>query len=164
MIDKNTFISGMAALSGSFGREIDGAVQRMYFGILSSKLTTDEFERAVKETVETETFWPSPAVLLGKVARLKLDAGYVALEHVNRVTSEHGGFRYLPHETYQRQFDAPTKVAITAVGGLAMIASTSEERWPALARKFAAAYHDAVAGGPLLAEREDRKSLAAGDR
>jgi hypothetical protein len=161
-IDKDTFAAGMTALSGAFGREIDGAVTRMYFGILSPKLTTDEFQQAVKETLETETFWPAPAVILGKVARLKQNAGDLAFAHVNKITSEHGGFRYLSYDTYQREFDVPTKAAIAAVGGLAKIANTSEEHWPGLAKRFAAAHQEATAGRPSI-ERVDVKALAAGE-
>lgn len=164
-IDKDTFLAGMMALSGAFGREIDGAVQRMYYGILSPKLTTDEFQQAVKDTLERETFWPAPAVILGKVARLKQGAGELAFAHVNRITGEHGGFRYLSYDTYKREFDAPTRAAIQAVGGLAKIASTSEEHWPGLTKRFAAAHQEAVAGKPAPAvERHDHKALASGDR
>jgi hypothetical protein len=163
MIDKDTFLAGMTALSGAFGREIDGAVQRMYYGILSPKLTTDEFQQAVKDTLEQETFWPAPAVILGKVQRLKQNAGELAFAHVNRVTSEHGGFRYLTYDTYQREFDAPTRAAIAAVGGLAKIANTTEDHWPGLTKRFAAAYQDAPTLHPAI-EKHDHKALAAGDR
>ena len=163
MIDKTEFLAGMTALSGAFGREIDGAVQRMYYGILNPKLTTDEFQRAVKETLETETFWPAPAVLLGKIERLREDLGLLAFQHVNRVTANYGGFRYLPHEVYQREFDAPTRAAIASVGGLPKIANTPEDRWPALERRFTAAYQDAASGKPMI-EREDVKMIAAGER
>lgn len=163
MIDKQIFLSGMTALSGAFGREIDGAVQRMYYGILGPKLTDAEFQQAVASVLETETFWPSPAVILNKIARHREDEGLLAFSHVNRITSEHGGFRYLPHTTYQREFDAPTKAAIAAVGGLAMIANTTEDRWPSLAKRFAAAYQEAITSKQLGAG-EDRKMIAAGDR
>lgn len=163
MIDKTEFLAGMTALSGAFGREIDGAVQRMYFGILSSKLTTMEFQQAVRDVLETETFWPSPAVLLGKVARLKQDAGALAFAHVNRVCADHGGFRYLSYDTYQAEFDAPTKAAILAVGGLAKIAGTTEDQWPGLVKRFAAAHQLAVGGKPAVEGPVDHKRLAAGD-
>lgn len=162
MIDKTTFAAGMTALSGAFGREIDGAVSRMYYGILSQKLTTLEFEAAVKAVLESETFWPSPAVILGKVPRLKQDAGQLAFEHVNRVTSEHGGYRYLPNATYHAEFDAPTRIAIAKVGGLAKIANTTEEQWAGLARRFAAAYQTAVT--PLSAGESPRMLTASGSQ
>jgi hypothetical protein len=162
MIDKDTFLAGMTALSGAFGREIDGAVQRMYYGILSPKITTDEFQQAIKDALESETFWPAPAVLLGKVARLKEDVGALAFAHVNKITGEHGGFRYLSWDTYQSEFDAPTKAAIASVGGLAKIANTTEDQWPGLAKRFAAAHQTARV--PPAIERHDAKALQSGER
>lgn len=161
-IDKDTFAGGMAVLSGAFGREIDGPVQRMYYGILSPQMTTAEFEQAIKDTMASETFWPSPAVILSKVPRLREDHSALALEHVTRVTSAHGGYRFLPHDTYHAEFDAPTRAAISAVGGLAVICGTSEERYPTLAKKFSAAYREH--GARPAIERVDRKALASGER
>lgn len=158
MIDKHAFTAGMTALSAAFGREVDGATQRMYYGILSPKLTTAEYDAAILRACESETFWPSPAVILGKVPRLKEDAGYLAFEHVNKVTAEHGGYRFLPHETFLREFDEPTRAAIRAVGGLGFIANTSEDRWTALAKRFAAAYQSAQ---PALSSGEPVKQIPA---
>lgn len=162
-IDKDIFLAGMTALSGAYGREIDGAVQRLYFGILSPKIDTDEFQQAIAATCETETFWPSPAVILGKVPRLTADRPGQALAHVSRVLSEVGGFRALTYDRYQAEFDDTTKAAIVAVGGLSAITNCTEERWGSLQKKFATAYREHEAGPKEIAERTDRKVLSAGD-
>jgi hypothetical protein len=140
MIEKPTFVTGMTALSAAFGREIDGGTQAMYYGVLNPRLTTDEFERAVSLTLSSETFWPSPAVLLGKVKADDATRGLLAFEHVTRVMRQSGGHRYLSFDKYTAEFDAPTKAAISAVGGLPAITNTSEERWAGLQKRFAAAY------------------------
>lgn len=163
MIDKENFIGGMGLLSGAYGREIDSAVQRMYYGILSPKLDTAEWEQAIKDTMATETFWPSPAVILSKVPRLAEDRPAMALSHVGKVLSQHGGHRFLSYDTYHAEFDPPTKAAISAVGGLSAITNCTEERWGSLAKKFAVAYREFEANPPAL-ETVDRKQLAAGDR
>lgn len=163
MIDKEQFAAGMALLSGSYGREIDGPVQRLYYGVLSAKLTTEEFQKAVADTVATETFWPSPAVILGKVPRLAEDRPAKALEHVNRVLSSVGGHRFLSFARFQSEFDAPTRAAISAVGGLSAITGCSEERYGSLAKKFATAFREYEAAPPRIAA-EDHKRLASGDR
>lgn len=159
MIDKEQFLGGMALLSGAYGREIDGAVQRMYYGILSPKLSTAEFEQAIIATTSSETFWPSPAVILSKVPRLLEDRPAIAFSHVNRVMGAHGGHRFLSHEIFHAEFDAPTKAAISAIGGLAVIAGCTEERWASLAKKFAAAYRLAETPDPSAP-----RSLTAGER
>lgn len=163
MIDKDEFAGGMAVLAGAFGREIDGPVQRMYYGILSAKLTTEEFRQAITTTMATETFWPSPAVILGKVPRLAEDRPALAFAHVNKILSQNGGFRFMTFQTFQTEFDAPTKHAIAAVGGLSAITNTPEERWPALAKRFATAYRE-YETKPAEIEQVDRKQLASGDR
>lgn len=144
MIDKQKFVTGMALLAGSFGREVDAPIQAAYYRVLNPQLNDAEFERAIALTIEQETYWPSPAVLLGKVKQDTTTKALAALEHVGRVTSQHGGYRFLPHEVFQQEFDAPTKAAIAAVGGLHGIANTHEERWPSLQKKFAAAYAESV--------------------
>lgn len=149
MIDKDAFLAGMAVLAGSFGREVDAGIQRAYYVVLSPKLTTDEFERAVSATISTETFWPSPATIMAKVLADDGSRALLAFEHVNRVLGANGGYRYLTAETYNQEFDAPTKAAIAAVGGLAAITNTPEDRWSGLQKRFAAAF--TVSTQPKLA-------------
>lgn len=136
-IDKDSFLAGLAVLAGAFSREVDAPVQRAYYTVLSRELTTEEFERAVTITLETETFWPSPAVILSKVKADKEGAAALALEHVNRVTNAHGGFRYLTADVFHREFDAPMRAAISACGGLAKMADADERT---VRRRFAKAY------------------------
>lgn len=141
-IDKAEFSAGMGVLAGAFNRSLDAAVTRSYYRLLSDRLTTDEFQRAVEITLATETFWPSPAVLLAKIKADDESRAVLAFEHVNRVMISHGGYRFLTAETYNREFDAPTKAAISAVGGLAAIGNTNEDRWQSLQRKFVKEYND----------------------
>lgn len=140
MIEKEAFLTGMAIIGGSFGREVDAGTQRAYYVVLNPKLTTEEFERAVDLTISSETFWPSPATLLSKVKADDETRALLAFEHVNRVLGNNGGFRYLTAETFHREFDAPTKAAISAAGGLGAITNTTEDHWPSLRKRFAAAY------------------------
>ena len=150
MIDKTTLAAGLATLAGAFGREVDGPVVAAYYAVLSPQLSTEQFEHAVQRALREETFWPSPAVLLAKVQAPALEQGVAALRHVNATMGRFGGFQYLPYDVYAREFDAPTKAAIQAVGGLREIANVHEDRYPALQRKFAEAYQRALASPPAL--------------
>lgn len=141
MIDKHEFGAGMAVLAGAFGREVDEAVIRAYYAVLGSKLTTAEWQSAVTQTLFSETFWPSPATLLQKVKADDESKAVAALEHVRRVLWKAGGHRFLSFETFQQEFDAPTKAAIREVGGLAAI---SEDDSKAFAKRFVKAYAQAV--------------------
>jgi hypothetical protein len=143
-IDHTAFAAGMGLLAGAFNRTVDAPISRVYFGILSQRLTTAEFERAITLVLSEETFWPSPAVILGKVVQDDSERALAAFEHVNRVVGAAGGHRFLSHDTYQREFDAATRAAISAVGGIAEICNTVIERWPALERRFVKAYSAAL--------------------
>jgi hypothetical protein len=143
VIEKEPFLAGLAILAGAFGREVDAPVQRAYYAVLSPQMTTEDFEKAVSLTLASESYWPSPAVILSKVKADAESRGLVAFERVNRVMGANGGHRFLSHDTYIREFDEATRMAISAVGGLAKIGDTTEDRWPALQRRFVAAHTEA---------------------
>jgi hypothetical protein len=145
MIDKQAFAAGLGLLAANFNKTVDPALSRVWYGTISARLTTAEFERAVTMSIAEDTFWPTAAQLIGKVAPPSAEQqGHEALEHVNHVTSSVGGFRFLSHETFWKEFDAPTRAAISACGGLYDMANCSVEKYGAMQRKFAAAYAKAL--------------------
>jgi hypothetical protein len=151
MIDKDKFAAGLGVLANNFNKTVDAALSRVWYGVLSRSLTTEQFERAVALSIEQDTFWPTAASLIAKVAPTSPESdGQAALEHVNRVLSECGGHRFLSFDRYQEAFDAPTKAAILAVGGLPEITGCSVERYGALVKKFSAAYAKALSAPVAL--------------
>lgn len=164
MIDKNVFAEGMGQLGGAFGREIDGPVSRMYFAVLSPKLTSEQFVAAVTKTIEAERFWPSPAVILehaGQDAETQADA---AFRMVHDALNQHSGFRYLPGEI-SRSWDAPTWAGLRAIGGLREISECTDTRWAALVKKFCKAYIAALSPAPALPSGDNpapRKRVGTG--
>lgn len=168
MIDKEKFAAGLGILANNFNKTVDAALSRVWYRTLSAQLTTEEFEQAVLHSIETDTFWPTAASLVQKVKPSIESDGLAALEHVGRITSKHGGFRFLPHDVFKSEFDEPTRAAISAVGGLMQIAQTTDERWAGLQKRFSAAYANAKRGTPALpsvksAQLDDRvASLTSG--
>lgn len=145
MIDKNVFAAGLGVLANNFNKIVDPALSRVWYGVLSPKLDNAEFERAVKLSIEQDTFWPTAASLLAKVAPPPTESqGAEALKHVNRVLKDSGGHLFLSYEKFHAEFDAPTRAAISAVGGLAEITGCSVERYASLTKRFAAAYTKAL--------------------
>ena len=138
MIDKATFSAALAVLAGAFGREVDAGVSVAYYRVLSRRLTTEEFERAVSTVIETEKFWPSPAVLLA-AARPKDDAR-IALGALIAQLRDKGGFQFFPHASFQA-LTPEVKAGIKAVGGLREITMASAKDMPTLERQFARAYN-----------------------
>lgn len=143
MIDKAVFAEGMGQLGGAFGREIDGPVSRMYYAILSPALSNEQWVEAVTETVKTERFWPSPAVLLEKAGKDEESRSQLAFRTVADALNAHGGYRFLPAEVSQ-SWDAATWAGIKEIGGLREITECTERNWPSLVRRFTKAYQDAL--------------------
>lgn len=151
MIDKLKFAAGLGMLANNFNKSVDEALGRVWYGVLSKHLTTEQFERAVALSIEQDTFWPTAASLIAKVAPPTPETqGITALENVNRVLGETGGHRFLTHERFHQEFDAPTKAGISAVGGLSEITNCSVERYGALRKKFSEAYAKALTGPKAL--------------
>jgi hypothetical protein len=141
MIEKEKFAVGMGLLAANFNKNVDPALSRIWYGMMSQRLTTEQFERAVQMSIAQDEFWPTAASLVAKVAPPSAeDRGHSALEHVNRVLSQHGGYRTLPHAVFHSEFDAPTRAAIAACGGLSEMANVSIERYASFVKKFATAY------------------------
>lgn len=149
MIDKQVFANYMGLLAGNFGREVDGAVSRLYYGVLSPHLTTEQFVDAMNRTMATETFWPAAAVILEKAGVSPHQRSEGALRMVSNALFEHGGYRFLPAEI-STSWDAATWAAIREIGGLKEITLCTEERWPKLQAKFRRAYEAALAPAPAL--------------
>lgn len=142
MIDKEIFAQGMGQLGGAFGREIDGPVSKMYYGILSQRLTTEQFTAGIVTTIASERFWPSPAVILSHALGDPDVIAIRALTVVRDTLSKHGGVRYTPFEAVQ--FDAPTWAAIKEVGGLEACTLERSER------RFVKAYLAAINPAPAI--------------
>lgn len=77
MIDRRSFTVGMGVLAERCGRNLPAPVQSGYYQILSSELTTEEYEVAVQLAFRHARFWPSPQELID-YARPPRDLGLEA--------------------------------------------------------------------------------------
>lgn len=162
MIEKNRFQVGMAILAGAFAREVDKAVLRAYYAVLSPKLTTEQFAHAVQRAMESERFWPSPAVLLEKVMGSAEDRSARAWESTYQLAA---GDRFRSVTPAQfAALDTATRAGIAAIGGLHVFADASEFELAALQRTFRRAYRDALNAPPVTAlpAAPPERRLAAG--
>lgn len=155
MIDKAVFANEMGLLAGTYRYDADTPVLQAYYAALSPRLTTEEFQRGVRSTLDTERFWPSPAVLLEKAGADVMSRGEEAFECVRRVLSAHGGYRFVVADDVT--FDAPTWAAISDCGGLGKMAEANEKR-------FVRAYAKALPPHPALPTGPRDLALPRGDR
>ena len=127
------------AISGTiWGRAINEALCRAFLGVLRH-LTATEVSEAFSRCYSEERFFPSPAVVLGKlngpsteaVASLAWSRLCIAAEKVGR------------YATVQID-DPPAGEALRLVGGMSVLASMSQDQEPFLRLRFLDAYADAV--------------------
>lgn len=155
-IDKGVFSAAMAMLAGSFGREVDAAVVLAYYRVLSPRMTTQEFEAAVKLVIEQESFWPPPAKLL-EAARAQSPA-LTALGDVMRWLRSHGGHLHAPHAEFAA-LPSEVKAGVKAAGGLRALWEARAEEMPRLEKRFGKAFDQAHAEslGPAPLGGRDRQ-------
>jgi len=167
VIDKDRFAAGLGLLSGAFKTDLDPATATMYFRILSPRLSTADFERAITGVLANETFWPAPAVIAQYGAADGMTRALVAFEWLFDDLRAHGGFRFYPSERWSL-FDAHLRFAISRIGGLRMLSDVTAERYPSLRKHFTKLYaeHVRTAGdvpAAALSSGRDR-AITRGDR
>ena len=147
-IDKRAFAAGVALLSGNAGRETDAALTQAWYRILSPRLTTEEFQRAVDTIIATKGgfSWPSAADILHVI--YPPDAAKKALADVTDRVRAFGGHLYFPHAEFQKLTEAQ-KAGVRAAGGLAKLWTADIEDMPRLEKRFAEGY-ESVAGSSRL--------------
>lgn len=64
MIDVKAFKAGMDKLGVAFNRALTKELLDLFGGVISPRLSTEQWLHAVKRAIESEQFFPSPAVLL----------------------------------------------------------------------------------------------------
>lgn len=161
-IDKRRFAAGMALLSGNAGRELDGALSEAYRKILSPRLTTEEFERAVEilMTTKAKFAWPSAADILHAIH--PPDEAKKALADVSDRVRAFGGHLYFPHAEFQK-FTEAQKAGIRAAGGLAKLWTADIEDMPRLEKRFQEGY-ESVAGSSQLEAGDPEPERRIGPR
>lgn len=64
MIDLEAFAEGMGKLGAAFNRPLTEAMLTVFGGVLSPRLSTEQWAHAVTRAIESESYFPPPAVLL----------------------------------------------------------------------------------------------------
>ena len=138
MINFEKFAAAMSVLASAFGRTVDTAAINSYYRVLSPRLTTKRFERALQRVLEEESFWPSPAVILQHAT--SGDDAATALMRVSQELSAQHGYRFASGDWF-RNLEEPVKAGISAIGGLRVITMATTREWPSLERRFVKAYN-----------------------
>jgi len=154
MISPTQFAQGMALLGGTFGREVDGPVSKLYYEAISPLLTDEQWQMAVRKVCASETFWPPCAILIRAGLGDPKEQSAAQLEMVVDTLKNHGGFRYLSPQI-SAGFSTATWAGISAAGGLMKISTATDQNWPIIQKRFREAYENAIAPQPMLEDGED---------
>lgn len=155
MIERREFERGMSLLSATYRAPVDEPLARLYFGVLTAALTTEQFGAAVQRTVAAERYWPSPAVILQHAgiqpARLSESdragelAGAAVFTHLLQMrTYTPHGYR-LDWRRVEAELGVAAVRALQAIGGPSRVAEITCRDEPFARRDFARAYSTALA-------------------
>lgn len=150
MIDLKAFGAGMMRLGAAFNRAITEPVLEVYGGVISPRLSTEQWAHAVQRAIESEQFFPPPAVLLRYGAGdrgLSAAAGEAYLAIVDHYTrGEKLGYREVLD-----LYGLAAAEAFIAAGGSHRFAWCEPEGEAFRLRDFKAAYVEQAEVDPISA-------------
>ena len=155
MIDLERFRKGMEILGAAFNREITAELSEAFARVLSPRLDTTGWERAVTRVLEAESFFPAPAVLL-RYGRAEGAAEARAAEVYERIlASFEAGCALGPREVRER-FGEAALDAFVAAGGSRAFAWCEPKDAPFRFKRFLDAWMEVV-------EQAPERALPTGD-
>jgi hypothetical protein len=147
---RDDMAKGMALLSTAFNRALTDELVEIYHGVIGPKLDAARWERAVRRALDSETFFPPPAVLL----RYGLAEGSPqarAVEAYDRILAEFEGGRPMgPREVLQLLGRAAMEAFIAAGGHRAFTWCDPDDE-PFRRKAFVEAWIDVIEQEPALA-------------
>src|SRR6185295_18405846 len=139
-----------ALLSTAFNRGLTPEVVQLYHGVIGPKLDAQQWERAVQRSLEAESFFPPPAVLL-RYGAADGSAQARALEFYDRILRHYeSGDELGPREVRERYGTAAME-AFVAAGGTRAFSWCEPASEPFRRRDFANAWVEMVEQEPLAA-------------
>ena len=155
------FSKGMSILAVTFGREQTPLLMEAYFSVLKD-LTAEEWNRAVTSTLQAESFFPPPAILL-KYARPVLPKARAAEFYVEILSQFESGRVLGPREISER-FGTAAMEAFVSAGGVRAFQWCEPRDEPFRRKAFLEAWSECVGLNPsLLPEGDKAKLLASGE-
>ena len=150
MIDLDAFEDGMKRLGRAFSREISKGVLDVFAGVLSPRLSTEQWGHAVTRALESETFFPPPAVLLryGAGDRGLSAAAGDAYGQILALFEQGKGVGY---RDVMDRFGKAAAEAFIAAGGFRRFSWCEPEDEPFRLKDFRAAYVEQAEVDPISA-------------
>jgi hypothetical protein len=165
MLTVESMAEGLTALSVAFNRPITRDVGRIYHGVLGAKLDEQQWERAVRRSLEAETFFPPPAVLLRyglADVSLPAKAGEVCAAIVR--SFEQG--KPLGPRDVREKFGTAAMEAFVAAGGTRAFEWCEAGNEPFRLKTFRESFIEVAEVDPRMAlpAGDEQRQIEAGDR
>jgi hypothetical protein len=145
----------MALLSTAFNRTLTDEMVSVYHGVVGPQLDTDQWERAVRRSLEAENFFPPPAVLL----RYGLADGSPqarAVEAYERILGEFECGRPMGPREVKDVLGRSAMEAFVAAGGVRAFEWCEPDDEPFRRKYFVEAWQD-------VTEQEPQAALPSGE-
>ncbi len=141
---------GMALLSTVFNRALTAELVEVYHGVLGSKLDAQQWERGVRRSLEAESFFPPPAVLL----RYALQDGAPqarAVEVYERILRHYESGEQLGPREVRIKFGEAAMEAFVSAGGTRAFSWCEPASVPFRTKAFVEAWVDVTEVEPMTA-------------
>jgi hypothetical protein len=148
---------GLALLGVAFSRDLSDEIAELYHGVLGSRLSVEQWEKAVGRALEDERFFPPPAVLL----RYALPAGVPqarAVEVYLHLVDGYQSGRGMDQRDIGEKFGPAARDAFLAAGGRHAFEWCEEASEPFRRKAFVDAWVEVYEQSPAAALTiEDRR-------
>ena len=150
MIDIQAFQKGMQTLGQAFNRAITKEVLDVFGAVLSRRLSTEQWGHAVTRALESESYFPPPAVLLRYGAGDRGLAGAAGAACAAILECYENGER-LTYRDVEQRFGKAAAEGFIAAGGDRRFAWCDPEDQPFRLKDFRAAYVEQAEVDPVSA-------------
>jgi hypothetical protein len=150
VIDLDAFEDGMLKLGRAFSREISEGLLDTFAEVLSPRLNTQQWLKAVDRCLESESYFPPPAVLLRYGADDRVLAA-AAGDAYERIVACYERGDNIGYREVQERFGHAAAEGFVAAGGSRRFAWCEPDDEPFRLKDFRAAYVEQAEVDPISA-------------
>ena len=156
MLTRGEMAKGMALLSTAFNRALTDELVAVFHAVVGPKLSAAEWERAVRRTLDCETFFPAPAVLL-RYGRAEGAPTARAAEFYERIVCDFEAGRNPGPREVSEQYGTAAMEAFVAAGGVTAFSWCEPAGLPFRRKAFIEAWLETT-------EQEPARALPPGEK
>lgn len=157
-MNQELFVEGMIALGTAFNRAVTEDTMRTFSGVLSARLSDEQWQYAVRRALESETRFPPPAVLLRYAASSEAPPAALAMRAYAAIVDSFERGKPLNYHDVLELHGRAAAEAFMAAGGSRAFAWCEPASEPYRRRDFSETFVSEVEAEPTLALPEPPKA------